>query len=52
MGCKLEPYIAAMIATFRKSSAMSEHLEELFAYYELYYESYAALDRRWVACLN
>lgn len=31
---------------------MSEHLEDLFAYYELYYESYAACGARWVSCLN
>jgi hypothetical protein len=31
---------------------MSEHLEELFAYYEPYYESYTACERRWIACLN
>jgi len=31
---------------------MDEKMEELFAYYELYFESYAACDRRWAARLN
>ncbi len=31
---------------------MSEHLEELFAYYDLYYESYTACERRWISCMN
>lgn len=31
---------------------MDDKIQELLAYYELYFESYAALDRRWAACMN
>lgn len=31
---------------------MDSRIQELLAYYELYYESYAACGTRWVACMN
>lgn len=31
---------------------MDDRIQELLAYYELYFEAYIACDRRWCACLN
>ena len=33
-------------------SRMDDKIQELLAYCELYYESYAACGARWVSCLN
>lgn len=31
---------------------MDERILQLLAYYEFYYESYTACDRRWCYCVN